>query len=753
MRLPMAGAPPPPPKLDEKAVREFIQLDITGMTCANCAAGIEKALGQVPGIGEATVNFAMKRAHVRFDPDRTGLGRIVEAVETAGYGATPHVPGAPQERDAEDAGPTVWAFLLSLPLVYLTYLAPHSLATNWTAFVIATVVQLGPGRRFYVGAWRSLRSGVPNMDVLVALGVTAAYGYSTAALFLPPPVHPMFDTGALLIAFIRFGKLLEAQVRGRASRALASLVGLEADRARRVGAAGQDELVPLSKAQVGEVFRVLAGERIPVDGEVTEGRAAVDESMVTGESAPVPRAPGDRVVGGTVATDGTLLVRATALGSESFLARIVKLVEDAQADRPPIQKLVDRVAAVFVPAIVGLSAMTFALWYGPLSSLYAPPGSLTPLVFALNLAIAVVIVACPCAMGLATPLAVLAGSGVALRRGILFRRASALEVSASIDTLVLDKTGTLTRGAHTVADILPQGLSREAALALAGAVARASSHPLARAIAAEAARCGTLGGSPPAVTEHREVPGQGVVALVGGDEVRLGSPAFAGEGASELEAGAAREQAAAQAAGGRTPVMLFRGGHLTASFGLSDEPRPEAVDAVAELRAMGLELVLASGDREEVARAVAQRVGITQVHAGLLPSGKADLVRRLRAENKRVGMIGDGINDAPALAAADLGIAIGSGTDVAKETGDLILVHSDLRDVARALRAGRSTLRTVRQNLFWAFFYNILAIPIAGGALYPKFGWTLPPELCGLMMAVSSITVVLNSARLRALKL
>ncbi|MBI4861596.1 MAG: heavy metal translocating P-type ATPase [Candidatus Riflebacteria bacterium] len=713
------------------------------MTCTGCAATVERALLEVPGVADAAVNLATGRAVVRFDPSRATRDDLVASVNRIGFRAEPYRARS-VEPDVEPLGPTLWALALTLPILYFGHLPGHDHAATIVTTVLATALQLGPGRTFFSSAARSLQGGSANMDVLVALGITAAYLYSCLALFLPP-LMPMFETAALLILFIRAGKYLEARVRGRARRVLGDLLGGEIDRARRVGAHGE-ETVALAEVRIGDRVHVLPGERVPLDGTVVEGGASMDESVVTGESAPVVRGPGDPVVSGTLSIDGSLVVQVTAAEEDSFITRVVRLVEEAQADRPPIQRIADRVAARFVPAVVVLSILVFAGWYLGLSRWFPPSSPITPFTLSLGLAVSVLVVACPCALGLATPTAIMIGSGVAFTRGILFRRAQAMEQAARLDTIVLDKTGTVTDGRPSVVELAAaRGVTEALLLDLTAAALANSSHPLARAVVkAQAGQSRT----PPPVEQFREQRGAGVECLIQGEPVRVGRVDFAG--ADSPDRPWADEIAGRMACQGRTPLATFRSGRGVGVVGLIDTPRSAAAPTVADLRAMGLRVVLASGDREEVVRATAARIGVTEFHAGMTPEDKMALVNRLKAGGLKVGMVGDGINDAPALAAADLGIALGSGTDVAKETGDLVLVHDDLRDVTRAIRIGRATLAKIRANLFWAFGYNALAIPLAAGALYPFTGWIVPPALCGLLMAVSSITVVGNSLLLRS---
>ncbi len=722
-----------------------MDLRVKGMHCASCVGAVEGALRRVEGVREARVNLATERATVAFAPGAPAdLDEILRAVRAAGFDAAPADgagagAAAQSEEEAEEAREARRNLVLTIAaaapaVVVMALMHRHERWAVLLSLGLATFVQVVPGATFYAGAARALRALTPNMDVLVSLGITAAYGSSVLATFglLGWRGDVFFETSAMLVAFIRFGKWLEARARGRARRALRELVALEPQEALRIVPAGATERVPAADVRVGDLLAVRAGEKVPVDGEVVEGTTAIDESAVTGEPAPVEKAPGARVVGGTINRSGAFTMRATRVGADTMLAGIVRLVREAQADRPPIQRLADRVSAVFVPIVLALALATFAGWT------LAGSGTL----YAVKAATAVVVIACPCALGLATPTAILVGSGIGLKRGILVKKASALEEVARVDLVLFDKTGTLTRGRFAATDVAAAARADERlVLALAAAVERRSTHPLARAVVERAESAPDL--EIPEPRAVHETGGRGVEGEVEGRRVIAGSRGFLESKDVEFEP-ALLERAGALAAAGRSLVFVARDGAALGAIALEDRLRYEAPDVVRALRGLGIEVGLVTGDGAAAARAVAGKAGIPEdlVFAEVLPEAKAEVVERRRAASRRVAFVGDGINDAPALARADVGIAMGGGTDVARETGDLVLVRGDLEDVGRAVRLGRATLRKIRQNLFFAFFYNVLGIPIAASG-------RLDPELAGLAMALSSVTVVTSSVMLR----
>ncbi|HOM83275.1 MAG TPA: heavy metal translocating P-type ATPase [Armatimonadota bacterium] len=736
-----------------------ILLEIDGITCAACVARIERALSRVPGVHHAEVNLATRQATVRYDPARTQPARLEEAVERAGYTvletARPE-EALPVPREEDELSRLRSRLFFSIPaagVVMVLSMVPWPghvppAWAGWLMLALATPVQFWAGGSFYAQAWAAARHGTTNMSTLIAFGTSAAFFYSLVALLFPTAIAPeghaplYFDTSAAIIALILLGRTLEARAKGQASQAIRRLVGLR-PRTARVVRDGTEVDLPIDDVQVGDVVVVRPGEKIPVDGEVLEGASAVDESMVTGESIPVEKHPGDLVIGATLNRAGTFRFRATRVGKETMLAQIIRLVEEAQARKAPIQHLADVVASYFVPAVIAIAVLTFLGWYA-FGSAYVPAGQ-TRFTFALLLFVAVVIIACPCSLGLATPTAILVGTGKGAELGILIRGGEALQIAERLDAIILDKTGTLTRGEPWVTDIIPAGgVDSTELLRLAASVERGSEHPLGEAVVREAQAQG-LALAP--AQEFEALPGRGVRARVDERALWLGSPRLLAE--RGLELGPLGEAVRRLTEAGKTPLCVADEDRVLGVLAVADTLKPGAAEAVARLRQMGLEVVLLTGDNRRTAEAVAREAGIDRVLAEVLPGEKAEEVRRLQAVGKRVAMVGDGINDAPALAAADIGIAIGTGTDVAIESSDITLVRGDVRSIADAIALSRATMRTIRQNLFWSFFYNSALIPLAAGALYPSLGILLNPMLAAAAMAFSSVSVVLNSLRLR----
>ncbi len=714
-----------------------LRLEVRGMTCAACALAVEKALTGVPGVKNAVVNAAANAAGVRFDSARVQPESLIEAVKRAGYKAT---IGDDEDREggAREWTGLAWTAALVIPILLIHYSLLEVSPKPLILFGLATILQFTAGLRFYRGAFYSLRAGTANMDVLVALGITAAWGYSSLVALFPSTFEggrTFFEASAMLIFFIRLGKGLEASAKGRADDALRSLIRLKPDRARRKTAAGE-ETVPVTSIHEGDILAVRPGDKVPVDGTVVDGVSAVDESSITGESIPVRKDTGDSVTGGTIVVDGNLSIKATAVGNDTFLARMVRLVEEAQLDHAPIQRFADRVSNVFVPAVVSLAAITFAVWY------FLAGG---PFPFSLERAVAVLVVACPCALGLATPTAILVGTGVGLRRGILFKRGSALEAIGRVKSVLFDKTGTITKGAPELTDFFAISEGSETdALSIAASGATRSNHPLSAALVQAAVEWGV---STQDVTVSEEVPGQGIRFHIGSEQYLLGNELLTGK--QKIEPAEAANRIEQWEREGRTVLHLAsKSRGRIGFFALRDEPREGVTDAIARIEGMGVRTALVTGDKKATAEGIAAYVGLGAVHAEVLPDEKADLVTRVSKEAGPVAMVGDGVNDAPALARADVGIAIGAGTDVAKESGDVVLIQSDPGDVASALELGRATLSKIRQNLFWALIYNICAIPLAAG-VFATWGVLLPPAVAGIAMAFSSITVVLNSLDLK----
>ncbi len=719
------------------------ELTVTGMHCAGCAARIEGELRHTKGVCAATVNIATQRASVEYDPEQLTIEGIAGAIRAVGYGAIEK--GQEEARQAAEqrerrglyrrfafaAGATVLIMVVSMLPVLPARVAP------WVLLALATPVQFWAGWGFYRGAWVALRHRFADMNTLIAVGTSAAYGYSAAATFIPAMGlgHQLYyDTAAAIITLILLGRTLEARAKGRASEAIRRLAALQATTAR-VLRDGRPRVVPIEQVVVDDIVLVRPGERLPVDGVVTQGQSAVDESMVTGESIPVEKAAGDAAIGGTVNLTGAFRFRATRVGAETVLARIIQLVEEAQGSKAPIQRVADRVAGVFVPIVIGIAALTFVIWlsFGP-----------SP-VTAMVTAVAVLIIACPCALGLATPTSLLVGTGRGAEMGILIRSAEALEVAGRLDVVVLDKTGTITRGLPEVTDVIPApGWTEQEVLRLAACIEGESEHPLGQAVVRAAQARGLETQS---VTDFSALPGLGVKGGVGDREIVAGTRKLMQQFLIDVEPVAQHVEALAEQ--GKTVIVVAADGAAAGAIGLLDVPKPEAAEAVARLRRLGLRVVMLTGDNVRTAEAVGHAVGIDEVRAEVHPGQKAEAVRALQAAGKRVAMVGDGINDAPALAAAEVGIAIGRGTDIAMEAAGVTLMRDDLRLVPEAIRLSRATLRNIRQNLFWAFIYNVIGIPVAAGVLYPFTGLLLNPMFAAGAMAFSSVSVVTNALRLR----
>ncbi len=718
-----------------------LNFGVQGLHCASCVNTLEKKLLEHPAVTAAIVNLAAETGFVRFDPLQIDAAGIFTIVHTAGY--TPiELHGTENARNDDLLSQRNWfifSLLASLPIMFtMGYHSNH--AVMQLNLLLATAVQFSAGLIFYRGAWSALKNRSTNMDVLVALGTSAAYFYSLGAYFglLGPHREVFFETSAMLIAFIRLGKYLEARARGKASEALKKLIHLQADKARLVTENGEKE-VPASVIRVGDIVLVRAGDIIPVDGEVLEGSSSVNESMVTGESLPVLKSPGDSVSGATVSVNGVMRIRATRIGEATLLAQIIKMVREAQGDKAPIQKFADTVSAWFVPIVILLAAFTFILWYMVLSRDFLT---------AFRFAISVLVIACPCAMGLATPTAIMVGSGIALGRGILVKKGSALEMISRINVILLDKTGTLTIGAPEMTDLVPAARSVDPnklleCLATAEAY---STHPLAQAALAAAQEAGIPPGQ---ADDFNERGGMGITCRYEGFQLAVGNERLMIELGIELAQLAKKTAELAEA--GKSLVYVAAGTALVGVAAFADTLKPGSARAVAELRRMGIRTCMITGDHADVAATVAKQVGVDSFEAEVMPERKQEVVKEFQKRGMIVGMVGDGINDAPALAQAQIGIAIGGGTDVAKETGDIVLMRSDLLDAVRAISIGRATLAKIKQNLFWALFYNILGIPVAAGLL-SGYGITLKPEYAGLAMALSSVSVVLNSLLLKRIE-
>jgi Cu+-exporting ATPase len=737
---------------------ETLSIGVKGMTCAACVARVERTLQKQPGVESATVNLATESATVDYLPEAVDPQQILEAISGAGYEPieVSRDKDAAAEREIEDRDllrDLRLATLLTLPLLVVSMgpmLVPGlqdarsallpAKAWGWFELLLATPVQFVAGRRFYAQGWAEIRHGGPGMSSLVMMGSSAAYFYSLLVV-LAPGLFPAgtanlyFEAAAVIITLILFGRFLEARAKGRTSEAIRKLMRLQVKTARVIR---QDEPVeiPISQVMPGDLVQVRPGERIPVDGVVTEGTSFVDESMISGEPVPVEKEPDAEVVGGTVNGTGAFLMRATRVGSDTLLAQIIRMVQEAQAGKPPIQRLADRIAGIFVPVVIGIAVITFAIWL-----LVGPSPTLN---YAFVAAVSVLVIACPCAMGLATPTAIMVGTGRGAEMGVLFRRGEALETLAKVEVIVLDKTGTLTKGHPELTDFIPIGQHGEEVLAWVAAAEAQSEHPIALAIVDAAHRRG-LDWKRPESFHAR--PGLGIEARVEGREIRIGADRYMNDlGIDLTSAGNLGADLAEQA---KTVLYLSIDGEAAAVLAVADSLKEGSAEAVRALQESGLQVAMITGDNHGTAEAIARQVGIGQVLAQVLPDQKANEVKRLQAHGSQVAFVGDGINDAPALAQADVGLAIGTGTDIAIETGDVILMSGDLRGIVNAVALAKRTYRTIFGNFFWAYAYNVVLIPLAAGALYPWMGVLLSPMLAAAAMSVSSLFVVTNSLRLK----
>jgi Cu+-exporting ATPase len=733
-----------------------VELPVTGMTCANCAMTIERTLKKkVPGVLNASVNFASERAHVEYIPSLTTIDDMIAAIEDAGYGAIRPDEILDDEdaelaaRNAEIKNQTrkfLVGVLFTAPLFFLSMGRDFGLLglwsqgtwVNWLFLILATPVQFYTGWDYYTGGWKSLKNRSANMDLLVAMGSSVAYFYSLALLLYPPLGHHVyFETSAVIITLIKLGKMLESRTKGKTGGAIRKLMGLRPKTAT-ILENGKERDIPVSLVTVGNTVIVRPGESIPVDGTVIEGESSVDESMLTGEPIPVDKGPGSQIAGGTINGEGRLKVEATRVGKDTALARIIRLVQEAQGSKAPIQALADRVAAVFVPSVIGIAFLTFILWW-------AIGGQFVPSMIRM---VAVLVIACPCALGLATPTAIMAGTGKGAEQGMLFKNSEALERATKLDTIVLDKTGTITIGKPAVVNLIVSDTlvkDEQELLQVSASAERGSEHPLGRAIVNEAEKRGLELIEP---HDFRASRGLGVKAQVNGREVSVGKPQWFAE--MGLRFDDALDDIRSLQAEGKTVMMVVVDQELAGLIAVADTVKPESGDVITDLHRADLKVVMLTGDNAQTAQSIASTVGIDEVFSEVRPEEKSSKIKELQDHGDMVGMVGDGINDAPALAQADVGLAIGTGTDVAIETGDVILASGNLTGVSKAIRLSRATMRTVKQNLFWAFFYNIILIPVAAGVLYPfeflpAFLRQLHPILAALAMAMSSITVVSNS--------
>jgi Cu+-exporting ATPase len=759
------------PDSSPSGAEDEITFTIEGMTCASCVRRVETALDKVDGVREATVNLATEKATVSFDPARVRIESLTDAVEAAGYSAslpepqvtvsssiTDGLSSAEREdderrkrRDLEIADlkrKSLVSLAIGAAMMLAMYLPLPMSEQNLAPILLiaATLVQFWAGRVFYVQAWNAAKHRSTNMNTLVAVGTSVAFGYSAFVTLWPQlavrwelPYNLYYESAVFIIALILMGRWLEARAKKHTGDAIRALMGLQSATARVIRN-GQDIDISVEAVVVGDLIRVRPGEKVPVDGVITDGASALDESMLTGESLPVDKSVGDSVIGSTLNSTGSFIFKATKVGKDTALAQIVRLVEQAQGSKAPIQRLADRIAGIFVPAILVLAAITFAVWI-----VVGPDPVLS---YAITATVAVLIIACPCALGLAAPTAIMVGTGKAAELGILIGNGDALEITRRINTVVLDKTGTITRGKPSVVATVPIGsFTENEILAVAASAERSSEHPLGQAIITAAeARSLTI----PVAQAFNSVTGKGIAAFIDGQRVAIGNRAFMDDmklNLAEIEAAASEH-----AGNGATPIFISIDGKLAGLIAVADTIKPESAEAVAQIKALGLDVWMLTGDNAGTAAAIAGKVGIDHVLADVLPGQKSDKIRELQADGKIVAMVGDGVNDAPALAQANLGIAIGTGADVAMAASDITLIGQDLRSIVTAIELSRRTVNTIKQGLFWAFAYNIALIPVAMGILYPAFGVLLTPVLAAAAMAMSSVSVVSNALRLRKFK-
>jgi len=740
-------------KLGYGVVSEKAEFAITGMTCAACSTRIEKGLNKLEGVTKASVNLALETASVEYSPSQIAPQDITQRVEKLGYGAKLKSEEKEEEQSyrekelSKQKGKFWFSFILSVPLLWamvshFTFTSfiplPHMLMNPWVQLALATPVQFVVGKQFYVGAFKALRNKSANMDVLVALGTSAAYFYSLyfSLKSLGSSAHTnqlYYETSAILITLILLGKLFEANAKGRSSEAIKKMMGLQAKTAVVIRDGAEVE-IPVEEVQKGEVIFIKPGEKVPVDGEIIEGQSALDESMLTGESVPVDKNIGDKVIGATLNKNGFLKIKATNVGRETALAQIIKVVEEAQGSKAPIQRLADYISGIFVPIVVGIALLTFFVWY-----IWIAPGEFAP---ALEKLIAVLVIACPCALGLATPTSIMAGSGRAAEFGILFKGGEHLEATHKIDTILLDKTGTVTNGTPELTDVrIAQGYEENELLQLVASAERLSEHPLAQALVAGIKNKGIEIQDP---LSFEAIPGYGVKATVQERELLVGTRKLMNQHKVNIDT--ALEEMTNLEREGKTAMLVALDGKYAGMLAVADTIKATSKEAVSRLKEMGLEVMMITGDNRQTAQAIGMQAGIEHVIAEVLPEGKAEEVKKLQQQGKKVAMVGDGINDAPALALADIGMAIGTGTDVAMEAADITLMRGDLMSIADAIEMSRKTISNIKQNLFWAMGYNTLGIPIAAVGL-------LAPWVAGAAMAFSSVSVVLNALRLQRVRL
>jgi len=738
-----------------QVIHEKITLQIGGMTCISCAKTIENTLSYYEGVYKATLNFATEKLTVEYNPQQISVASIKKIIKDVGYQVVEPEKTAAGAEDAESKARNrhirrlkyllATSIALTVPTVLLMWFPILPMPeNNFLQFLLATPVQFVVGWTFYVGTYKGLRNKTANMDTLVAMGTSTAWIYSTIVTFAPsifPGAGVFFDTSTLIMSFILLGKLLDAIAKGRTSEAIRKLMGLQAKTARVIRN-GEEQEIPVEDVQVGDIVVVRPGEKIPVDGTVVEGYSGVDEKVITGESIPVEKKQGDQVVGATMNKTGVLKFKATKVGKDTVLAQIINMVEDALTSKAPVQRLADIAAGYFVPAIITTAALSALTWYFLLGADF---------IFSLTIFIAVLIVACPCALGLATPTAIMVGVGKGAENGILIKSGEALETVHKLSAVVFDKTGTLTKGEPEVTDIIPTGnptaLSETQLLQLAATAEKNSEHPLGEAIVKKAAAQGIKVEDP---EYFNAIPGQGVEVKHNSASILLGNRKLMET--NSIDIGKLEAEMKALEEDGKTAMLMAVNAKPAGLIAVADTLKENSADAVKTLQQMGLEVIMITGDNKRTADAIARQAGVNRVMAEVLPGEKANEIKRLQAEGKVVAMVGDGINDAPALAQANIGIAVGSGTDVALETGDIVLIKNDLRDVVVGIQLSRATMRKIRQNLFWAFFYNVALIPLAAGAFYPILHVLFDPVFAAAAMASSSVTVVTNASLLKRFK-
>ncbi len=729
------------------------KLSITGMHCASCSTIIERALTKTKGVVSANVNFSTEQASVTYDDSVIKESGLINAINSKGYKAEILKEGAKHDHSAMMKKKelkqlknlflislifAVPAFLIGMVLMWVGIEVPYK---DYILWALATPVQFFVGWQFYTGTWNAIKNKSANMDTLIALGTSAAYFYSVyVVLFLPEGTGQYFEVSAILITLVIFGKLLEAVAKGKTSEAIKKLMN-SAPKIATVIRNKNEMKIPVDEVQLNDIVIVRPGEKVPVDGVIIEGTSSVDESMITGESIPVEKRKGSEVIGGTINKHGTFRFRATKVGANTTLAHIIKLIEDAQGSKAPIQRFADTVSAYFVPAVISLSILTFLIWYFVVGQSFQ---------FALVTAIAVIVIACPCALGLATPTAIMVGTGKGAQHGILIKGGESLESAHKAKHVIFDKTGTITNGTPVVTDIISMNskYNENKVMHIAASIEKSSEHPLAEAIVKRAeedkirlAKC----------SNFKAIPGKGVQAKLGRETYYFGNVKLMSE--HRIKFKSFEDDIKRLEEQGKTTMLISANKKLIGAIAVADTIKPTSAQAVAQLKKLGIKVYMITGDNERTARAIAKQAGIDNIFAEVMPSQKSEYVKRLQANGDKVIMVGDGINDAPALAQADIGIAMGSGTDVAMETGNIVLMRNDLNDIPKSIRLSRLTMAKIKQNMFWALFYNVLGIPIAAGVLYTSTGWLLSPIIAGGAMALSSVSVVSNSLLLKAKKI